>query len=335
VSFQVEVPIEELRKRTLFLATPCYGGICTMTFMRSVADLTALAAQMQIKVQLYMLSNESLITRARAYCADEFLRSEAANLLFIDSDICFNPHDIIAMFAAQTEESEYDVIGAPYPKKCISWEKIKMAVDKGFADEDPNHLDKYVGDFVFNPVGGKPGFAINAPVEVLETGTGYMMIKRSVFDKFKAAYPEYAYRPDHVRSEHFDGTRLIHMYFQAEIDRFDFERHYFKALHKIKFMDDPDAIRSYIEDMFKEAEEGAKKKSLRYLSEDYFFCQKVQGMGCKVWLFPWMKSQHYGSFNFGGSLIDLAQLGANPTADAGHLLDIRKKQKEKEAKKVA
>ncbi len=28
-------------------------------------------------------------------------------------------------------ESPYDIIGGPYPKKCISWEKIVQAVNKG------------------------------------------------------------------------------------------------------------------------------------------------------------------------------------------------------------
>ena len=42
----------------------------------------------------------------------------------------------------------------PYPKKCISWEKITHAVNQGMADEDPEVLSKFVGDYVFNPVAG-------------------------------------------------------------------------------------------------------------------------------------------------------------------------------------
>ncbi|MFM7858436.1 MAG: hypothetical protein ACKO96_42580, partial [Flammeovirgaceae bacterium] len=61
----------------------------------------------------------------------------------MDSDIGFNPQDVIGLLALASEESEYDIIGGPHPKKCISWEKIKLAVDKGFADEDPNKLDAF------------------------------------------------------------------------------------------------------------------------------------------------------------------------------------------------
>lgn len=113
-------------------------------FARSVADLSALCTHYGIALQMYFLFNESLITRARNYCVDEFLRSEASHMMFIDSDIGFSAHDVIALMAMQSDDSPYDVIGGPYPKKTISWEKIKMAVDKGFADEDPSVLDKFV-----------------------------------------------------------------------------------------------------------------------------------------------------------------------------------------------
>ena len=151
MSFEIKVPISELQTKKLFLATPMYGGQCAGMYARSVADLAAICAKYNIPLQLYYLFNESLITRARNYCVDEFLRSDATHLMFIDSDIGFNPQDVIALLALQTDESDYDVIGGPYPKKCISWEKIKIAVDKGFADEDPSKLEKFVGDYVFNP----------------------------------------------------------------------------------------------------------------------------------------------------------------------------------------
>ena len=59
--------------------------------------------------------------------------------------------------------------------------------------------------------------------------------------------------------------------------------------------------------------------SKRYLSEDYWFCQKVQNAGLKTWLCPWMKMQHVGSYIFGGSLADLASIGVAATADVAKL----------------
>ena len=59
--------------------------------------------------------------------------------------------------------------------------------------------------------------------------------------------------------------------------------------------------------------------SKRYLSEDYFFCQNLRKVGGKIWLCPWMATQHVGSYVFGGTLADLASIGASATADVGQL----------------
>lgn len=277
---EIKIDVEKLRQQRLFIATPMYGGQCAGMFAKSCADLSAICTQYGIPVNFYFLFNESLITRARNYCVDEFMRSGAQHLMFIDSDIGFNPHDIIAMMALQSQEPEkYNILGGPYPKKCISWEKIKRAVDKGVADTDPNILERFVGDYVFNPKAGTSSIAIGEPCEVLEIGTGFMMVHRDSMQKFIDSYPQYMYKPDHVRTEHFDGSREIHMSFQAEID----------------------------------------PVSKRYLSEDYWFCQKAQAVDIKTWFCPWMKLQHVGSYIFGGSLADIAAIGASATADPGAL----------------
>ena len=274
-TFEVSVSIEDLRKRKIFVATPMYGGVCGGQYCKSTADLASISAQYGMDVRFYYLFNESLITRARNYLVDEFLRSDCTHLMFIDSDIGFDPNDVIALSVIAEQGTDKEIVCGPYPKKCIAWEKIKRAVDKGFADKNPENLERYVGDYVFNPKEGTGSIALDEPVEVLEGGTGFMIIQRSALEKFAEAYPQYNYLPDHVRTEHFDGTREILQYFQAEID----------------------------------------PKSKRYLSEDYWFCQKMWDIGVKTWLCPWMKLQHTGTYVFGGSLIDLAQIGAGATAD--------------------
>jgi hypothetical protein len=277
---EIKIDLDKLRDRKLFVATPMYGGQCAGMFTKSCADLSALCTHHGIPLQFYFLFNESLITRARNYCADEFMRSDAKHLMFIDSDIGFNPQDVLALMAMQANETDkFDIVGGPYPKKCISWEKIKAAVDKGVADDDPNVLDKFVGDYVFNPKNNTGSIAISEPCEVLEIGTGFMMITKEAMQKFHDFYPQYLYKPDHVRTASFDGSREIMMCFQAEVD----------------------------------------PKSKRYLSEDYWFCQKAQEAGLKTWFCPWMKMQHVGSYIFGGSLADLASIGVSATADPSKL----------------
>ena len=206
---QVEIKInsDELRKRKIMVATPMYGGQCAGIYTKSSTDLAALARNHGVQLGFYYLFNESLITRARNYLADEFMRSDCTHLMFIDSDIGFDPTDVLALAAIAEPGTDKEIVCGPYPKKAIAWEKIKRAVDKGFADENPNVLEKYVGDYVFNPVQGGNDIRIDQPAEVLEGGTGFMMIQRSALEKYTEAYPEFMYKPDHIRTEHFDGSR--------------------------------------------------------------------------------------------------------------------------------
>jgi len=274
----VEVSLDVLRKRSILLATPMYGGQCHGMYAKSCADLAKLCALYEIELKFYYMFNESLITRARNYCADEFMRGDYTHMMFIDSDIGFDPHDVISLLAMMDPDAEdkKEIMCGPYPKKAIAWEKIKRAVEKGYADDNPNNLEKFVGDYVFNPADGSGEINIGTPASVLEGGTGFMMIQRSAFEKFEKAYPDYSYLPDHVRTKNFDGSREIMMYFQALIDP------------------------------------GTK----RYLSEDYMFCQYMRDIDVATWLCPWMKLKHTGTYTFGGSLADLAQLGVSATADA-------------------
>ena len=284
---EIQIDLTELRKRKLFVATPMYGGQCHGMYTKSTADLAKLTSHYGIETKFFYLFNESLITRARNYCVDEFMRSDYTHMIFIDSDIGFDANDVLTMLALMdTENPENDkhIMCGPYPKKTIAWEKIKKAVDKGFADDNPGNLEKYVGDYVFNPASGQSQIRLDEPVKVLEGGTGFMMITKHAFQEFEKAYPDYSYRPDHVRTKNFDGSREIMMYFQALID----------------------------------------PKSKRYLSEDYMFCQWMREVGVDTWLCPWMKLLHTGSYTFGGSLVDLAQLGASATADVNQIKKMKK-----------
>lgn len=322
---EIKIDLESLRKRKLFVATPMYGGNCNGMYTRSLCDLTAMCVKYGIEIRSYFLFNESLITRARNYCVDEFLRSNCDHLLFIDSDIGFNPQDVVAMMALQTPESDYDVIAGPYPKKCITWEKVIAAFDKGVGKDNPSQLEDFVGDFVFNPVLGEGEksrtIRLDEPAEVLEAGTGFMMIRRPTFDKYLAAYPDIMYRPDHVRTEAFDGTRKIGMYFQSEVDRYNPTNEYETLLKRIAAGEPVPA------DSVKETLDTAKAKisrsTERYLSEDYLFCQNARKAGMKVWLCPWMHLQHAGTYVFAGKLPALASIGASATADAELLKKIK------------
>ena len=274
---EINVPISKLIEYHIFVATPMYGGMCSGMYTKASADLATTATKYNIDVKFFYLFNESLITRARNYCVDEFLRSEHyTHLMFIDADVCFSPDYVLTLSALCDEEKP--IIGGPYPKKCIAWEKVRNAVDKGLADENPMDLEKYTGDFVFNPEEGVNQIALSEPIKVLEVGTGFMMIRREAIEAWRDAYPKFNYKPDHNRSEHFQGDRYIHAFFDTVIDNDEW------------------------------LGEGNSNGSDRYLSEDYMFCQLARKIGLTTWLCPWMNLQHVGTYVFNGTLKDLGKL---------------------------
>ena len=295
---EVKIGIEELRKNRIMVCTPMYGGMCSGMYAKACCDLATLSTKYQMDLKYFYLFNESLIPRARNYLVDEFMRSEYTHLMFIDADIHFDPNDVLALAAL-----DKDIIGGPYPKKCIAWEKVRNAVDTGLADEAPNILEQYTGDYVFNPVENTNQIKLSEPVEVLEIGTGFMMITRKVFDDFREAFPQFTYRPDHNRSEHFAGDRMIHAYFDTVIDS-----------------------KAYLGDISDNSE--------RYLSEDYFFCQFVRKLGYQIFLCPWMKLGHMGTYVFSGSMGSLANLEfAAHGADTARVSNHEKRRKNRNKKK--
>jgi hypothetical protein len=265
---QIQVNLEELRKNKLFVATPMYGGMAHGLYIKSCLDLQTTMSKYGIETKFSFLFNESLITRARNYLVDEFLRTDYTHLMFIDSDIHFDPNDIVALMAL-----DKDVIGGPYPKKSINWNNIAETARRN-PDLNPRELENLVGEYVFNVVKGTQQFQVSEPLQVMEIGTGHMMIKRHVFDKMAEAFPQIRYKPDHVGQAHFDGSRYIHAYFDTVIDTVD----------------------SY-----------TGGGSDRYLSEDYMFCQMWRKIGGDVWLCPWMKTQHIGTYAFTGNMPAVAQ----------------------------
>lgn len=277
--FKLSINPKEIRENArIFVATPMYGGFNHGLFLKSCLELQALCHQYGIEIRFSFLFNESLVTRARNYLVDEFLNlqlpdgKQYTHLMFIDSDIGFNPMDVLALVAL-----DKDIVGAPYPKKSINWNAVWQTSKKLLANKDfdeakfnPTELEDITGEYVFNVVPGTTKFSTLEPLEVLEIGTGFMLVKREVFNVFKAEYPHLSYKPDHVRGA-FDGSRYIHAYFDTVID----------------------------------------PTSHRYLSEDYMFCQYWRAIGGKVWLCPWMLNKHIGTYPFTGNLPKIANLAGS------------------------
>lgn len=181
-----------LSKYKLFIATPMYGGKANSNYTISLVNLSVLLTKIDMNFRYEVIWNEALITRARNTLVKKFLESDCDIMLFIDSDIGFDWQDVAKMLDFMISSNDKKILCATYPKKNINWDNIHQAYQKGFIKDPKKALD-FSSSFVVNFDGDENEssfFDISKPVKVLESGTGFMMIHREVFDKFKEAYPE-------------------------------------------------------------------------------------------------------------------------------------------------
>lgn len=171
--------------KKVFICTPMYGGQCFGFYTQSLLQLNNLFRDNNISSMMSFMFNESLITRARNALAHQFLKTDCTHLFFIDADIRFNAADVLPMLAA-----DKDIICGIYPKKEINWQGVKNALDAGV---EVDQLKHFTGSFVVNLVGysGSVTVPINEPVEIWNGGTGFMIIKREVFEKLADLVPAY------------------------------------------------------------------------------------------------------------------------------------------------
>lgn len=193
---RLQINIDDLRKEKIFIATPCYGGMLTEAYFRSMVRTLTFFNQHQITIAFGTIANESLVTRARNVLVAYFLQSNFTRLLFIDADIEFQVEDVLKLIAHNK-----DVCVGAYPKKGVNWQRIKDMVltreNKEMSDRDIAAAGSdYAINFKFVNRELKQ-IAIESGVIKLHDGaTGFMMIKREAIDKMIAAYPELKYNND-------------------------------------------------------------------------------------------------------------------------------------------
>jgi hypothetical protein len=193
---KMEVKLDDLRKEKLFIATPCYGGMLTEAYFRSVVRLLTFCNQHGIPVAFGTIANESLVTRARNVLVAYFLHSNFTKLMFIDADIEFQVEDVIKLMAYDKEV----VVGA-YPKKGVNWQRIRSSMVKDPAETfNDKQIAAFGSDYAINfkflNRETKQIAIENGLVRLHDGATGFMMIKRSAIDKMIEAYPELKYNND-------------------------------------------------------------------------------------------------------------------------------------------
>lgn len=200
--------MSEAKRPSIMIATPMYGGMCTGAYVQGLLMTMGKMREIGVNVSWCQITNESLITRARNELARVFLDSPHDYLMFIDADIGFD-----AGAVAQLLLADKDIACGIYPKKEVNWDSVKRAALAGRDD-----LEDYAGAFVFNMVGDQHAETDESGcIEVRHGGTGFMLIKRGVFEHLKPHVP--TYRVSSFQDEQGNYAKpLTYEFFATSID---------------------------------------------------------------------------------------------------------------------
>lgn len=156
ISSKIKIDVDSVLKTKVHFAVPCYGGMLTESTFLSFIKFSNLARKIGLEWSLETLVNESLISRGRNTLVSKFLTlKDSTHLMFIDSDIGWEDWNVLLLLNHQV-----DVIGGLYPLKGLP---LKWVVNSFKGSEQHGDLQ-----------------------EVSKAGTGFLCIKKEVFEKLKS-----------------------------------------------------------------------------------------------------------------------------------------------------
>lgn len=194
-------------KVKVVILTPCYGGVCHVNYTCCLINTLNLFTQLKIPIRVEFCKNDSLVSRARNnLIAKGMVDKDTTHFMFIDSDITWNPVDILKLIL-----SDRGLVGGVYPVKSIYWDAIvrdhgdkphlidawlerkRGSALKGVPDEEyvQHRLVRYNINYL------SPNLHIeNNVMEVKHLATGFMMIQRATLEALMEKHPETKYVDD-------------------------------------------------------------------------------------------------------------------------------------------
>lgn len=238
-------------KPFLMIATPAYGRQLTAVYAFSVLQFMEACQKANLPVEVAVQSGDALISRARQDLVTRFLETpQATHLLFIDADIGFSPEQAFRLLVFDVE-----MAAGIYPYKYLDMERIRR-VHEMKKTVKPPELWAYGVEFeALGRITLKNGFA-----KALWAGMGFVLIKKSVFEKMIKQYPELKYTGGFLPTDPFPQSQKRYALFNDGID----------------------------------------ESTGRYLSEDRSFCNRWTRMGGEIWVDTQSRLQHVGTTVFDG-----------------------------------
>lgn len=171
--------------KKLYISTPCYDAMLTMQYTMSLLRLVQFCNQHNIDYMIDFLGNESLITRARNKSLNKFMNTDCSHLLFIDSDIEFQPEAVMDLLLF-----DKDVSCCVYPKKGFNWNKFMYSIQN--EQNSKEHPSSRGLDYAYNIMYNDKNELIKNGdfIRVNQSSTGFMMIKREIVEKLNKKHTE-------------------------------------------------------------------------------------------------------------------------------------------------
>ncbi len=155
----------DLSKCSVMVCTPCGGGDLSARYLQSFRLMEHAFRDFGVVSDLWTVSTESIIARARNIALKTFLQSQATHLLFIDSDMGWDPDAALQLLA-----SGKDLVAVAGPRK--------------------QHPVSFCALLAGPPVEACPETGL---LRAAYVGTGFMLISRACAQKMWDEYPELAY----------------------------------------------------------------------------------------------------------------------------------------------
>ena len=169
----------------LYIATPAFNGKVNSTFAFSLSETILLCNSQGIPCKVDLLQGSTLLVETRNVLVDNFLNSDCTHILMIDSDIGWSGKYVLELLA-----SGLDFVGASY-------------------------LCRINDRFHFNPLlDEKKNLVVssNGYIKALHIPSGFVLIKRNVFEAFMEKFPDRWYEKLYV-----GNVKKVYMFFNTEL----------------------------------------------------------------------------------------------------------------------
>jgi hypothetical protein len=185
----------ELRQFFPVVVTPSHDGKYFQNYVTSMMNFAIESERAGMRMQVLFHQGESLVTRARNNCVAQFLANpQWTHLFWIDADIGFS-----AQAAFRLLLSNYDIAAGVYPLKRDNWPDEGVAAGTTQQQFEAT-FTRYTVNAKASEITSKVELEVQPDgfMKMEEAPTGFMVIKRAVFERLIASYPEFNYVPDSI-----------------------------------------------------------------------------------------------------------------------------------------